>query len=164
MTFRRRQFLGWSVLAAAALLGGVWIAQLDYAHKISSNVLDLIPGDEQAPELTLVRSLASQAEARTMLLELTAAGGRPAAPEAAAQFARALGREPALAEVLVMGDSVAQDALGRELFEQRFSLLLPAWLDERAAASLASERTSVNSGACSLTGMRSSTSLEIFCA
>ena len=137
MTFRRRQFLGWTVLAAAALLGGGWLAHLDYARKISSDVLDLIPGDEQAPELTLVRSLASQAEARTMLFELTAPGGRPATPAAAAQFARALGREPALAEVLVMGDSAAQDALGRELFEQRFTLLFPSWLDERVAATAA---------------------------
>ncbi|MDI1336304.1 MAG: hypothetical protein PSU94_09005 [Lacunisphaera sp.] len=32
----------------------------------------------------------------------------------------------------------------------------------RASAWLASERTSVSSGACSLTGMRSSTSVEIF--
>ena len=54
MTFRRRQLLGWSVLAAAALLGGAWLQQLDYARKISSDVLDLIPVDEQAPELTLV--------------------------------------------------------------------------------------------------------------
>ena len=45
----------------AALLGGTWLARLDYGRKISSDVLDLIPTDEQAPELTLVRSLASQA-------------------------------------------------------------------------------------------------------
>jgi hypothetical protein len=55
MTFRRRQLLGWSGLALAALLGGTWLARLDYGRKISSDVLDLIPTDEQAPELTLVR-------------------------------------------------------------------------------------------------------------
>ncbi len=138
MTFRRRQFLGWSVLAVAALLGGAWLLQLDYARKISSDVLDLIPVDEQAPELTLVRSLASQAEARTMFFELTAPDGRPASAEAAGRFVLTLGREPAFAEVLVMGDSAAQDALGRELFEQRFTLLFPLWLEERTAAQAAS--------------------------
>ncbi|MDP1579880.1 MAG: hypothetical protein Q8M02_06350, partial [Candidatus Didemnitutus sp.] len=78
MTFRRRQLLGWCILAVAALLGGAWLVQIDYARKISTDVLDLIPADERAPELTLVRSLASQAEARTMFFELTDADGQPA--------------------------------------------------------------------------------------
>ena len=51
MTFRCRQLLGWGVLAVAVLLGGAWLARLDYAKKISSDVLDLIPVDERAPEL-----------------------------------------------------------------------------------------------------------------
>src|ERR1700709_2345449 len=99
MTFRRRQLLGWSILAGAALLGGAWLLSLDYAKKISSDVLDLIPVDEQAPELTLVRSLASETEARTMFFELTGADARPAPVEAAGKFVRALGREPAFAQV-----------------------------------------------------------------
>ncbi len=136
MTFHHRQLLGWSLLAAAALLGGAWLLQLDYERKISTDVLDLLPVDEQAPELTLVRSLASQAEARTMLFELTAA--RPPAPSGAAMsFAAGLGREPAFDQVVVMGDTAARDAVGSELFEQRFTLLFPLWLHERAAAHVA---------------------------
>src|SRR3954468_13414695 len=98
---RRRRLFGWGILAAAALLGGAWLARLDYAQKISTDVLDLIPTDEQAPELTLVRSLASQAEARTMLFELTA-NGAPASADAAAEFVAALGRDPAFDQVVVM--------------------------------------------------------------
>ena len=134
MTFRRRQLLGWILLGSGALLGSLWLAQLDYAKKISTDVLDLIPADERAPELTLVRSLASQAEARTVFLVLTGPGGAPAAPEEAARFAAELTREPAFDQALVMGDTAARDALGRELFEQRFSLLFPLWLQERAIA------------------------------
>ena len=134
MNFRRRQLLGWGILAVAALLGGVWLARLDYARKISTDVLDLIPVDEQAPELTLVRSLASQAEARSMFFELTGLAGRPAPAGAAVRFAAELSREPAFAQAVVMGDTTAQDALGRELFAQRFTLLFPLWLDERAKA------------------------------
>ena len=134
MIFRRRQFLGWGVLAAAALLGGAWLAQLDYSQKISSDVLDLIPTDERAPELTLVRSLASQAEARTMLFALTGADGQPASPEAATRFAAELGRDPAFDQAFAMKDTASRDALGRELFEQRFTLLFPLWLHERNAA------------------------------
>ncbi len=134
MTFRHRQLLGWSVLALAALLGATWLARLDYARKISTDVLDLIPADERTPELTLVRSLASQAEARTMLFELTGPDGKPAPAGAAALFATALGREPSFDQVVVMGDNTARDALGRRLFEQRFTLLFPIWLQEHAAA------------------------------
>src|SRR6185312_3317875 len=104
MTFRRRQLLGWSVLATAVLLGGTWLLRLDYAKKISTDALDLIPIDERAPELTLVRSLASQAEARTMFFELTGAGGKPAAPAAAVRFVSALNGEPAFDQVVAMGD------------------------------------------------------------
>lgn len=134
MTFRRRQCVGWAIIAVAVLLGGAWLLRLDYARKISSDVLDLIPGAEQAPELALVRSLASEAEARTMFFELTGPGGAPASPAAAARFAVELGREPAFAEALVMGDTATRDALGAELFAQRFALLFPLWLSERSAA------------------------------
>jgi predicted exporter len=134
MTFRRRQRLGWSLIAAAVLLGGGWLLRLDYGRTISTDVLDLIPGAEQAPELALVRSLASEAEARTMFFELTGPGGAPAPAAVAGRFVAELGREPAFAEVLAMGDTATRDALGTELFARRFTLLFPQWLAERTAA------------------------------
>src|SRR3954469_4840900 len=119
MTFRRRQLLGWGVLLGAAWLGGSWLARLDYGTKISTDVLDLIPADERAPELTLVRSLASQAEARTMFFELTGADGQPAPAAAVVRFSCALRQEPAFDQVVDLNDPAARDAIGRELFEQR---------------------------------------------
>jgi len=41
-----------------------------------------------------------------------------------------------------MADTVSRDALGRELFEQRFALLFPRWLREREAAFHATGRPS----------------------
>ena len=134
MTFRRRQLLGWGMLAGAALLGGAWLLRLDYARKISTDVLDLIPAGEQAPELALVRSLASQAEARTMFFELKTAANQAAPAAAAQRFVAELGRDPAFDQAVVMGDTAARDALGAELFRQRLTLLFPFWLHERAAA------------------------------
>jgi predicted exporter len=122
MNFRRRQLLGWGLLASAALLGAVWLLRLDFGQKISTDVLELIPADERMPELTLVRSLASQAEARTVFIELTA-NGQPAPAAAATAFVEALRSEPVL-----------RDGLGRDLFAQRFALLFPIWLNERWAA------------------------------
>ncbi len=134
MTFRRRQLLGWSVLAFAALLGALHLARLDFGKKISSDVLDLIPAGERAPELALVRQLASQAEARTMFFVLTLADGTPAPPAAAARFATELTRSPDFDQALPLADSAFRDALGRELFAQRFALLFPTWLRAREAA------------------------------
>ncbi len=134
MTFRRRQLLGWGVITVAVLLGGAWLARLDYSTKISSDVLDLIPVDERAPELTLVRSLASQAEARTMFFVLTEADGKFASAGAAARFAAELTRDPAFDQALPLSDTASRDALGKELFEQRFNLLFPRWLRERETA------------------------------
>lgn len=134
MNFRRRQILGWGILGLAVLLGGGWLARLDFSKKISSDVLDLIPVDERAPELTLVRSLASQAEARTVFIELTGADGKPAPAGAAARFVTALAKEPAFDQAVMMGDTAGRDALGQELFAQRFTLLFPFWLRERSVA------------------------------
>jgi predicted exporter len=134
MNFRRRQLLGWSVLGAAALAGGAWLANLDFKNKISTDVLDLIPADERSPELSLVRQLASQAEARTMFFALTGAEGAPAPAAAAVRFAERLAKDPAFDQALAMSDQAPRDALGHALFERRLTLLFPAWLRERSAA------------------------------
>lgn len=134
MDFRRRQFLGWGVLALFALLGGAWLAQLDYSRKISTDALDLIPSQNLAPELALVRSLASQAEARTMLIELTRAGAAPVPADTATHFAEVLARDPAFAQALAMSDTRSRDGMGKQLFDQRFTLLFPRWLHDREAA------------------------------
>ena len=137
----RRPWIGWGALAAAALLGAAWLSRLDYARKISTDVLDLIPADEAAPELTLVRQLASQAEARTMLLELTGPDGRPAPAAAATRLAAELARDPAFDQALAIADPAARDALGREIYLQRLTLLFPRWLRERQVAYAATGRS-----------------------
>jgi predicted exporter len=133
MTFRRRQFLGWSVLAVLALLGGLWLLRLDFSRKISTDVLDLVPSQNVAPELALIRQLAGEAEARTMLLELTI-DGHPAPVAAAQRFAEALRQKPAFDQAVTLSDTAARDALGKELFAQRFALLFPRWLYDHMAA------------------------------
>jgi predicted exporter len=132
--FRRRQFLGWAILGVAALLGLAWLARLDYTQKISTDVLDLIPASERSPELALVRELAGEAEARVMFFVLTGADGLPVSGEATQRFAAELARSPAFAQALPLADAASRDALGRELFTQRFTLLFPIWLRDREAA------------------------------
>jgi len=145
---RRRQ--SWSArlaLAAFAALCLGWLARLDYARKISTDVLDLIPPEQGSPELGLVRDLAGNVQSRIMLFSLAnpSAPGQP--PVAAAHaFADALRRSPLFAEVLPLDDATGRDRLGQAIFERRFTLLLPSWLGQKArefaATGLAADRFS----------------------
>lgn len=128
----RQRLFARLVLLAFAAFCAVWLLRMDHAAKISTNVLDLIPAAEQAPEIGLVRGFASNVQARVMLFALRDPANPAVPPRAAAQaFAAALTRSPAMAEVVVMGETASGDTLAREIFEHRFAWLLPAWLGER---------------------------------
>lgn len=134
MTFGARQRLGWLVLLTAALLGGAWLATLNFSEKLSTNVLDLVPSGDQAPELRLVRSLAGDAEARTMLIVLERAGGGPVSVDVTQRFAERLRSFPVFDQAVSMDDAGQRDALGAEVFTQRFALLFPRWLARQEEA------------------------------
>jgi predicted exporter len=138
MTFRGRQLLGWGILALAAALGAGWLMHLDFARSISVDVLDLIPGDERPPELRLLRSLASQSDVRIMFIELKGPGGVAVPAASTAVFIQVLAKDPAFDQVVEMGDSAPLQAVGREMFKQRFELLFPSWLEDREKAYAAS--------------------------
>ena len=119
-------------LIAFAVGCAAWLLRLDYAQKISTNVLDLIPAAEQAPEIGVIRGFTSGVQARVMLFALRDPRALDAPPLPAAQaFAAALRGSPAFAEAVVIGDPAADNALGREIFEHRFEWLLPSWLGQR---------------------------------
>ena len=69
MTFHQRRILGWAILFAFAALGGGWLLRLDFAQKISTDVLDLIPGKQ--------RALARTAEDDAVIIELESWPNRP---------------------------------------------------------------------------------------
>jgi predicted exporter len=133
-TLQRRRLIGASILGAAVIAGVAWLSRIDYSRKISTDALDLLPAGERSPELNLVRALASEAEARVMLFVLTGADGVPASQDAATRFAAELASRPAFVQALALGGMASRDALGRELFERRFTLLFPIWLRERTDA------------------------------
>jgi predicted exporter len=128
---RQKRFARLALLVLAAL-GVTWLARLNYAQKISTNVIDLIPPAEQSPEVALVRGFATDVQARVMLFALRDSAAPEQPPGEAAQlFVRALSASPAFAEAVVVGDPTAERALGAHLLEHRFELLLPSWLGER---------------------------------
>jgi predicted exporter len=135
----RQKWTARLLLLLGAIAGISWLCRLDLQRKISTDVLDLIPSDERSPELSMVRNLAGEEEARVLLLALRvparpgeAAGDRSARAEKdAARFARALARSPAIAQALPLSDTGPRDAMGAAIFARRLDLLLPEWLEER---------------------------------
>ncbi len=116
-------------LAAFAAVCAGWLLHLDYARKISTDVLDLIPPEEGSPELGLVRDLAGNVQSRVMLFALSdsSAPGQPPL-EAARRFAAALAHSPLFAEAAPLEDAAGESRLGPALFARRLTLLLPSWL------------------------------------
>jgi len=141
MTLARRRLIAWFLLVGIAAAGVGWLVTIDLRTKISTNVLDLVPGSAKSPELNVVRSLASEAEARTMLFSLHDST-KAVEPAAAALLASELKRDPAFAAAVSLQDLRAKDALGKTIFDRRMTLLFPRWLEEerRAYASSAQPR------------------------
>jgi len=120
--------------ACAAALGILWLR--DAPRHVSTDVMDLVPGSESAPELALIRNLAGDRQSRVVMVALYPK--EEAAPRDGARLARA--RDAVLASLRGSGafeDTVEltggsyRDALGSLVFARRFDLLGPAWLAER---------------------------------
>lgn len=127
----RQKFFARSVLIAFAAVCALWLLRLDYAAKVSTNVIDLIPTEERAPEIGLLRGFANNAQARVMLFALRDTGSEKPPLGAAGAFVASLLRSGEFADAQLLGDTSANDALGRAIFEQRMAWLLPSWLGER---------------------------------
>jgi predicted exporter len=135
----RQKWTARALLLVGAAAGLAWLASLNLEKKISTDVLDLVPADERSPELSMVRTLAGEDEARVLLLAIRvpavpgeAADARGArCDRAAAAFSEALASSPAIVESMPLSDTKPRDALGAALFKGRFDFLLPGWLDDR---------------------------------
>jgi hypothetical protein len=133
----RQKWTARAILLAGALAGFAWIASLNFERKVSTDVLDLVPSDERSPELSMVRSLAGEDEARILLLALRLPARIGETPEeraargarAAGLLSDALSASPAVAEAMPLSDNRPRDALASTLFAKRFDLLLPGWLE-----------------------------------
>src|ERR1700677_3437871 len=116
----RQKWTARVILLAGAAAGIAWLASLDLERRISTDVLDLVPVDERSPELSMVRSLAGQEEARVLLLAIrvpekqgeTADSRSVRSDRAAAVLAGALASSGAVAQALPLSDTGPRDALG----------------------------------------------------
>jgi predicted exporter len=137
----RQKWTARVILLAGAVAGVSWLCSLNLERKISTDVLDLVPVDERSPELSMVRTLAGQDEARVLLLAIRVPARPGEAAEArgircdhaAAVFSAALASSPAVAESMPLSDTGPKDALGAAVYNGRLDFLLPAWLEARRA-------------------------------
>ncbi len=135
----RQKWTARILLLAGALAGGAWLWSQDLGRKISSDVLDLVPTDERSPELSMVRSLAGEDEARVVLLAIRVPRNEGESQDsyvargrrAAALFTASLSGSRAFSKAMPLSDTGPRERLAATLFSRRLELLLPAWLEER---------------------------------
>ena len=135
----RQKWTARLLLLLLAAAGIDWLASLNLQKKVSTDVLDLIPTDERSPELSMVRTLAGQEEARVLLLAVRVPAGPGESKadravrgdKAASVFANALAGAPSIAEALPLSDSGPRNALAATIFTKRLELLLPGWIAEK---------------------------------
>ena len=139
MTIERQRFWARVILLVFAAAGLTWLVCMDKQAKISTDVLDLVPESKRQPELALVRSLASDRQARVLLfavdLKGVATAELPARGEAASRiFAAHLKQSGVFEEVVAMGDPAIQNGLAKGLYDRRLDLLFPQWLERQLSA------------------------------
>ena len=104
------------------------------SRRISVDVLELLPRDEQDPTIRLARQTVSGRFGRTLYIALydTAHPDKPPV-EAAALVAGELRADPAFGEVFTGLDAASKDRLQQWFLDRRLALRLPVWLDNMAA-------------------------------
>ena len=128
------QLAPWRATAVLAVLLAAGWAILQFhqhaAQRISVDVLDLLPRDEQDPTIRLSRQTVSGRFGRSVLIAL-ADRAHPDQPpvQAAAGFARDLGADPAFTAVFAGMTAADRDRLQEWFVARRLPLRLPGWLD-----------------------------------
>ncbi len=120
----------------ALLAVGWWVLQSRQhaSQRISVDVLDLLPRDEQDPTIRLARQTVSGRFGRSLLIALSDPAHPDKAPvEAAAGMARLLAGNRAFSGVFAGLTPEAKDRLQEWFFARRLPLRLPGWLDGMTA-------------------------------
>lgn len=124
----RSKIIALATLVVAAIFAGTVLARTDWKNALATSPLELIPANDDSPELGAVRQLAGDAQARVMLAEVTSPSGRAA--EAAGVVAETLANDAGTPGVVALNplDMASRRDTGKALFEERFALLFPKWL------------------------------------
>ena len=120
-----------AVLAVLLAAGGAILHFHQHAsQRISVDILDLLPRDEQDPTIRLSRQTVSGRFGRSVLIALSDRAHPDKAPvEAAAGLAKELAADRAFSSVFAGMTPEGRDRLQAWFFTRRLPLRLPGWLD-----------------------------------
>ena len=120
-----------AVLAVLLAAGGAILHFRQHAaQRISVDILDLLPRDEQDPTIRLSRQTVSGRFGRSALVAVSDRAHPDQAPvEAAAGMAQELAADPAFSGVFAGMTPEARDRLQGWFLARRLPLRLPGWLD-----------------------------------
>ncbi len=120
-----------AVLVFLLVVGGWILFSVQHApRRISVDVLELLPRDEQDPTIRLARQTVSGRFGRTLYIALHDTAHPDKAPvEAAALVAGELRGNPAFGDVFTGLDAAAKDRLQQWFLDHRLALRLPAWFE-----------------------------------
>lgn len=119
-------------LVCLLLLGAGILFGIEHAHRrISVDVLDLLPKDEQDATIRLARQTANGRLGRAFLIALSD-GQNPTKPptQAAAALSQLLAKDSAFAGSFSGFDKTAKEQLEKWFLERRLAIRLPIWLDQ----------------------------------
>ncbi|MEM7674023.1 MAG: hypothetical protein AAF212_11845, partial [Verrucomicrobiota bacterium] len=120
-------------------ISGVVFAILQMFDELSTNVLDLLPAEDEAPEIQFLQLLSREQKingVQTVLRPDPDFAGTPtkSLDALAKAFVEALDKNPVFTENYQVDDPSAYEPLGEFLFENRMDLLFPAWIQAKNSA------------------------------
>ena len=131
-------------LLAFLALGLAVLFGVQHAHRrVTVDVLDLLPTDQQDPTIVLARQGSTGRPGRAMFIALSDARNPAKAPlESARQLAAELRAQPQLfADAFAGFDAAARQRLTGFFFDRRVALRLPVWFDAKNQQWLEEKKT-----------------------
>lgn len=106
-----------------------WLLSLDWKTRLSTDVMELIPDRSPSPELALGRSVLNYVYANRVMVALQSVDD----PRAVDAYIAVLNASPLVERVTKLTDVDAFADVGQFVFEHRFALLFPKWLQALGA-------------------------------
>lgn len=106
------------------VVSGLWLVSLDWEDRLSTDVMELIPDRSPSPELSLGRSVLKDVYANRVMIALRSAEDA----RSVEAYVDTLEASPLVERVINLSNVDAFADVGQFVFEHRFALLFPKWL------------------------------------
>ena len=113
-----------------SILAG-YLASVDYARKISTDIMDLVDLDARSQDVRLAQAAHQLKQAKLIMLTLYTQNEASPPADDVDRFLQTLLSSPAIATAEIVGQTEAFTELAAQLYQQRNTLLLPIWLNRQ---------------------------------